>query len=883
MQEMEKVYDPKGIEEKWYAYWLEKKLFAATEKEVNPDFSVVIPPPNVTGSLHVGHALNNTLQDVLIRRKRMMGYNTLWMVGTDHAGIATQNVVEKQLAAKGLDRHELGRDRFVEEVWKWKRESGGTIVNQLKRLGVSCDWDRERFTMDEGLSRTVEEVFIRLYREGLIYRDDYIVNWCPRCHTAISDLEVEHREKQGFLYYLKYPLAGEKDTFVTVATTRPETMLGDTAVAVNPEDERYRHLIGRLVDLPFTGRSVPVIGDAYVDPAFGTGTLKITPAHDPNDFEIGRRHDLPLIKVMDDNASMNDRAGDYQGLSREACRKRIVEDFKADGLLDKIEDYASAVGECYRCHTVVEPSVSLQWFVRMKSLAEPALEAVRSGGIKFIPKNWEHTYFDWMENIRDWCISRQIWWGHRIPIWYCDTCAEITPGKDRPEACEHCGSTDLSPETDVLDTWFSSALWPFSTMGWPEENSLLERYYPTSVMVTGFDIIFFWVARMIMMGLKFRGEVPFKEVYIHALVRDEHGRKMSKSRGNVIDPLDIMERYGTDAVRFTLTALAGPGRDICLAHKRIEGYRNFMNKLWNAARFSLMNIEGYAEGNQTEDKKNLSLPDRWILSRVQNLVEQVDRCYDGYRFNEAAHALYQFFWHEYCDWYLEMAKPALSGQLGTEVRSRTQRVMVSVLKTAMQLLHPIIPFVTEEIWRKLPGCEKSIMVSDWPRIDTFLLDGWVEALMEQIQAIVYQVRNIRGEMNIPPRTPLKCLARVSDVALLEQFKQNVDLIKKLANLSELSLGGNVVFPEFSATAVIGDISIGIDLEGAINREEELARLDKELGKIRSNLAKSEKKLSSEKFLSGAPPAVVKKEKDRHQESRKKIISLEEAKKKLSAH
>ncbi|MDP2970700.1 MAG: valine--tRNA ligase, partial [Deltaproteobacteria bacterium] len=654
---LDKSYDPHQVEEKWYRFWMEQQYFRADESSNSQAYSIVIPPPNVTGVLHIGHALNNTLQDILIRFKRMEGCSVLWMPGTDHAGIATQNVVERQLMEEGLDRHALGRDKFIERVWKWKEQSGGTIINQLKKLGASCDWSRERFTMDEGLSEAVREVFVRLYQEGLIYRGHYIINWCPRCQTALSDLEVEHHEISGKLYHLRYPFR-EGNRFVVVATTRPETVLGDTAVAVHPEDERYQGDIGRKVILPVLGREIPIIGDPYVDMEFGTGCLKITPAHDFNDFEIGLKHGLEQVKVIDEEGRMNEHAGPYQGLDRFVCRERIVEDFKQEGVLIKTEDYHHKVGHCYRCKTIVEPNLSLQWFVRTKPLAQPAIEAVRTGRTRIVPELWEKTYYEWMENIKDWCISRQIWWGHRIPAWYCEACGEVIVAKEEPRSCSKCGSNQLKQETDVLDTWFSSALWPFSTMGWPEETAELKVFYPTSVLVTGFDILFFWVARMTMMGLKFMGDVPFRDVYIHGLVRDEKGEKYSKTRGNVVDPLDLIDRFGADALRFTLAALTMPGSDLKLSESRTEGYRHFANKIWNASRFALMNLEALSPDAmaQTHSPEEFSLPDRWIRGRLNETIRSVRKALDEYKFNEACHILYQFIWHEFCDWYLEMTK-----------------------------------------------------------------------------------------------------------------------------------------------------------------------------------------------------------------------------------
>ena len=712
MIQLDKKYEPGEVEKRWGRFWEEKNFFHADETRESPAFSIVIPPPNITGRLHIGHAFNNTLQDILTRWKRMQGCNALWQPGTDHAGIATQNVVEKQLHEEGTDRQDLGREAFVKRVWKWRNESGGTITNQLKKLGCSLDWERDRFTMDEGLSKAVREVFVSLYEEGLIYKGDYIINWCPRCHTALSDLEVEHQDIQGYLYHLKYSIKDSED-FLVIATTRPETMLGDTAVAVNPNDERYQKYKGKKLILPVLNREVPLIEDDYVDTSFGTGALKVTPAHDPNDFELGRKHQLETINIMNPDGTMNSVASPtYEGLDRFECRKKLISNLKDSGVLIKIEDLNHSVGHCYRCRTVVEPYLSKQWFVKVKPLAEPAMKAVRDGSIKIVPKFWENTYFEWMENIRDWCISRQIWWGHQIPAWNCKACGEVVVARETPNSCSACSSTDLIQETDVLDTWFSSALWPFSTLGWPEKTDSLKRFYPTSVLCTGFDILFFWVARMIMMGLKFMGDVPFRDVYIHALIRDAEGQKMSKTKGNVIDPLEVMEQYGTDALRFTLAAFAAQGRDIKLAEDRIEGYRNFCNKLWNASRFVFMNLEDYKGSCALDERSKFSSADLWILSRLNRATKDVNEALEAFRFNDAALTVYKFIWNEYCDWYIELTKSKLTDP-GLK-RVAAQNMLIHVLDSALKLLHPFMPFITEEIWQKLPQDEDSIMVSAFP-------------------------------------------------------------------------------------------------------------------------------------------------------------------------
>jgi len=861
---LDKSYNPHQVEEKWYRYWMERGYFRADEDSEQEAYSIVIPPPNVTGSLHIGHALNNTLQDILIRFKRMEGYNVLWMPGTDHAGIATQNVVEKQLFEEGLDRHTLGREKFIERIWKWKEQSGGTIISQLKKLGASCDWSRERFTMDEGLSEAVKEVFIRLYQEGLVYRSHYIINWCPRCQTALSDLEVEHQEIIGKLYHLKYPFK-EGDRFVVVATTRPETMLGDTAVAVNPEDKRYEAVIGKKIILPVVNREIPIIADPYVDIEFGTGALKITPAHDFNDFEIGLSHGLPQIKVIDEGGRMNENTGPYQGMDRFECRKRIVEDFERDGVLMKTEDYHHMVGHCYRCKTIVEPNLSLQWFVKTKPLAQEAIEVVRNGRTRIIPEVWEKTYFEWMENIRDWCISRQIWWGHRIPAWYCENCGEIIVAKETLTSCPKCGSDCLRPETDVLDTWFSSALWPFSTIGWPKETKELKRFYPTSVLVTGFDILFFWVARMMMMGLKFMGDVPFRDVYIHGLVRDEKGEKYSKTRGNVVDPLELIDRFGADALRFTLAALTMPGSDLKLSEARTEGYRHFANKIWNASRFALMNLDDYKIG-QMHPISNLidySLPDRWIRGRLNQVIREVQKALENYKFNEATHTLYQFIWHEFCDWYLELSKLYLYQNEDPHRRTLTQETLLKVLDDTLRLLHPFMPFITEEIWQKLP-LEKengSIMKASFPRPDERFDDAPAADEMEQVIEIITALRNIRGEMNVPPGEQITALLRTKDLEIEKRLQRNRSFIQNLAKVSEIRIGEEIEKTGYNAFAVVRDVEIFVPMDRS-RMEEEARRLQKEILKIGKEIAFVNRKLSNEQFLSKAPLDVVNQEKEK---------------------
>jgi valyl-tRNA synthetase len=867
--ELKKGYEFKGVEKRWYKIWTDQKLFRADENSASSPYSIVIPPPNVTGSLHMGHALNNTLQDILTRFRRMQGRNVLWLPGMDHAGIATQNVVERQLTEEGLDRHVLGREGFVKRVWKWKEEYGGLIISQLKRLGASCDWSRQRFTMDKGLSEAVREVFVRLYHDGLIYRDKYIINWCPRCQTALSDLEVEHEEIPAKLYHLRYPFEDSEDG-VVVVTTRPETMMGDTAVAVNPRDERYQNVVGKEIILPVVERPVSVIADDFVDPEFGSGALKITPAHDPHDFEIAQRHDLALVKVIDGDGKMNREAGRYNGMDRFECRAKIVEDFQEEGVLLQTEDYHHSVGHCQRCKTIVEPMVSTQWFVRVKPLAERAIEAVRSGRTKIVPRMWEKTYFEWMENIRDWCISRQIWWGHRIPAWYCDKCGEIIVSKETPSSCNHCGGNQLTPETDVLDTWFSSALWPFSTLGWPQKTKDLEVFYPTSTLVTGFDILFFWVARMMMMGLRFMGDVPFRHVYIHALVRDFRGQKMSKSKGNVIDPLVMMEKYGTDAFRFTLAALAAQGRDIILAEERIEGYRHFANKVWNASRFCLMNLKNRTPLREKTTPKNL--PDRWVLDRLNEVIEYETEAFEDYRFNEAAQAIYQFIWHEFCDWYLEMIKPTLYGKSGDEKAEDTRDVLSWVLRAVIQLLHPFMPFITEEIWQRVPGTDGSIMVSEFPKADQSLQDPAAVEEMKWVKNAVSAIRNIRGELSIVPSKALRAIVIPSTPAGLAHLDRNRDLLETLAGVSQLEITLDRTPPKRALTAVMGILEVFIPIDEA-HFTEERRRLEKEVQKIEKDLIFVRGKLSNDAFLSKAPPEVVKQEK-------KKEAELEEIKERL---
>jgi valyl-tRNA synthetase len=877
--DLPKAYEFSAVEKKWYEYWEKHKKFHATMDDGKPSFSIVIPPPNVTGVLHVGHALNNTLQDVLVRYKRMQGYNVLWLPGTDHAGIATQNVVERQLAAENISRHDIGRKKFIERVWQWKEESGGQIINQLKRLGCSCDWDRERFTMDEGLSRAVREVFARLYHEGLIYKGDYIINWCPRCHTALADLEVEHEPTDGKLYNIRYPFT-TGDGYLVVATTRPETMLGDTAVAVHPSDERYNNLPEKAVVLPLVNRTIPIVFDAHVEREFGTGALKVTPAHDLNDFEISRRHDLPALKIMDESGTMNEAAGDYAGLDRFACRKKVVEDLEKLGLLEKIEEYQHGVGHCYRCQTVVEPTLSKQWFVSVKPLAEKAIAAVKEGQTKIHPKTWENTYFDWMYNIRDWCISRQIWWGHQIPAWTCEDCGELIVSNIDPEECTKCAGSKLVQETDVLDTWFSSALWPFSTLGWPDNTKELSVFYPTSVLITSFDILFFWVARMMMMGLHFMEEIPFKDVYLHALVRDAEGQKMSKSKGNVMDPLLVMDKYGTDALRFTMIAFAAQGRDVRLSEDRIEGYRHFINKIWNAARFALLHIrDSHPTPIEEIDPETLSLPHQWILSRTNHTIGEVHKALNDYRFNDAAHSLYQFVWHEFCDWYLEWLKDILFGD--DELAKTTgQGILFALLEIILKLLHPITPFVTEEIWSVLPGNRSSIMTEPFPE----QVDSWnnpeADASAELLMGVVTGFRNIRSETGIHPS------ARIDGVIICpvkhkaEVLKNNSKAVRERARVGELHILQEGKQPQGAASYIFNEIEIFVPLAGLVDVDQELAKLEKEMDKVSLQLKKVEGKLGNSKFLDNAPEEVVAGEKEKQETMSAKLAKINESMERL---
>jgi valyl-tRNA synthetase len=892
MEEIPKSYEPGSVEDKWYSFWEKGGFFVADVYSPNPPYVIVIPPPNVTGSLHMGHMLVYTLHDIVVRWRRMQGYNTLWLPGTDHAGIATQNVVERQLAMEGKTRHDLGREAFEKRVWEWKEQSGNTILRQLRRLGGSCDWTRERFTLDEGLSRAVREVFVRLYEENLIYRDKRLINWCVRCRTALSDLEVKAEPIQGKLYYIRYPIQGSSE-FITVATTRPETMLGDTAVAMNPHDERYRHLIGKTIALPLVQREIPLIVDEFVDPKFGTGLVKVTPAHDPNDFEMGLRHKLEIISVMDEDGLMTEAAGPFKGMDRFQCRPSVVNELEIQGLLEKVVDHPHSVGHCDRCKTVIEPLLSTQWFVRTKPLAEPAIRVVEEGRVRFVPENWSKTYFEWMRNIKDWCISRQLWWGHRIPAWYCDRCGEINVARETPRSCRKCSHLQLTQETDVLDTWFSSGLWPFSTLGWPEQTEDLKKFYPTSVLITAFDIIFFWVARMIMLGLKFMGDVPFRIVYIHSLVRDAEGQKMSKSKGNVIDPVEVMEQHGTDAVRFTLAIMAAPGTDIALSQEKMLSYRAFANKIWNATRFVLLNLESISTQVQSEfsvaaaqekfvtRKGELSLIDCWILSRLNGVIQEINDSLEAFRFHEASHRLYHFFWHELCDWYIEFIKPKITDEQRTGVSTLSFEVLFFVFDQALKLLHPFMPFITEELWQRLPHQGLSIAVQPFPRSRKELIDSEVERQVEVLEEIIIKIRNVRAEMNVDAgkRVHVNLASSVPDLRAL--LIQSIPYIRNLARCEEVKILAAIGQDTCSARTVASGVAIEIPLAGLIDLGAEKSRIQREIFKIEKEMTPIQQKLLDQNFLDHAPEQVVRLNQNRLIEFQEKLNKLNENLKRLS--
>ncbi|QNB47567.1 valine--tRNA ligase [Thermanaerosceptrum fracticalcis] len=866
------TYDPKNVEEKWYKVWENNGYFHAEVDKTRTPFSIVMPPPNVTGSLHLGHALDNTLQDILTRWRRMQGYNTLWLPGTDHAGIATQAKVEEQLAKEGFSKYDLGREKFLERVWDWKHQYGNRITQQLRKLGTSCDWQRERFTLDEGCSKAVQEVFVRLYEKGLIYQGNYIINWCPKCQTTISDIEVEHEPKIGKIWHIKYPVI-DSDEYIVVATTRPETMLGDTGVAVHPEDERYRHLIGKKVMLPLMDRAIPIFADEYVDKEFGSGAVKVTPAHDPNDFEMGLRHNLEQVVVMDREAFMNENAGNYQGMSRYEARERIVQDLKAMGLLVKVEEHEHAVGQCYRCDTVVEPMISKQWFVKMKPLAEPAIQAVLDGRTRFVPERFTKIYLNWMENIRNWCISRQLWWGHRIPVWYCQDCGEVICAKEPPTSCSKCESSRLEQDPDVLDTWFSSGLWPFSTMGWPEKTGELEHFYPTSVLVTGRDIIFFWVARMIFSALEFMEDVPFREVFIHGLVLDAQGRKMSKSLGNGVDPLEVIEQYGADTLRFMLITGNTPGNDLRFQFERLEAARNFANKIWNASRFALMNLADY-EGDDFQPEYTLA--DRWIMSRFNRAAKEVTRNLERYDLGEAGRVLYEFIWNEFCDWYIELIKPRLYGKETESSKRTAQMVLAHVLRKTMELLHPFMPFITEEIWQHLPHQGETIMLAPWPALEEGQFDEKAEEDMIVIMEVIKAIRNLRSEMNVPPGRKAELILMAQNDSITKALQTGESYIMTLAGISQLEVVPiNPVKPEHAVTAVVSGVEIYLPLKGLVDVEKELARLQKELENLHKEVARLAGKLNNPGFVEKAPKDVVEKEKAKLLDYQSKKAAIEE--------
>ena len=863
-----KTYNPQEFEDRLYNEWVTKGYFHAEVDKNKKPFTIVIPPPNVTGQLHMGHALDETLQDILIRYKRMQGYSALWVPGTDHAGIATQIKVEAELREKeGLSRYDLGREKFLERVWDWKKMYGSRIINQLKKIGSSCDWERERFTMDEGCSRAVKEVFVNLYNKGLIYQGSKIINWCPHCITALSDAEVEHAEQAGHFWHIKYPIK-DSDDFVIIATTRPETLFGDTAVAVNPEDERYKDLVGKMLLLPLTDREIPVIADEYVDKEFGTGCVKITPAHDPNDFEVGQRHDLEQIKVMNDDATMNHYAGKYEGMNRYECRKAMIKDLEEQGLLVKVEDHSHNVGQCYRCGTTVEPIISKQWFVKMKPLAKPAIEAVKNGDTSFIPERFSKIYMNWMENVFDWCISRQLWWGHRIPAYYCDDCGKTIVSKEDVTVCPHCGGK-VHQDEDVLDTWFSSALWPFSTLGWPDKTEDLDYFYPTSVLVTGYDIIFFWVARMVFSALEHTGKAPFKHVFIHGLVRDSQGRKMSKSLGNGIDPLEIIEQYGADALRFTLATGNAPGNDMRFYIERVEASRNFANKIWNASRFTLMNLD--ITENKLPDLNDLQLEDKWILSKYNDVVKTVTENLDKYELGVALSNLYDFIWESFCDWYIELVKPRLFDKENPTAKT-AQYVLTYVLSNTMKLLHPFMPFITEEIWQHLPHEGESIMISDWPVYDEKLKFAEAEESMELIMQAISAIRNRRAEMNVPPSKKAKVII-VTDKT--DVFSKGTAFFEKLASASEAVVQTDKTgISENAVNVVVPSAEVFLPLDELVDKTKELERLNAEKKKLEGEIKRVEGKLSNQGFVAKAPAKVVEEEKakgEKYKEMLEKVL------------
>ena len=864
-KELAKAYDPKKVEDNIYKFWIEGKYFHAEVDERKKPYTIVIPPPNITGQLHMGHALDETLQDILIRFKRMQGYEALWLPGTDHASIATEAKIVESMKKEGLSKEDIGREGFLDRAWKWKEKYGGRIIEQLKKLGSSCDWDRERFTLDEGYSKAVREVFVKLYEKGLIYRGERIINWCPHCKTSISDAEVEFSEQDSYFWHLRYPLS-DKTGYLELATTRPETMLGDTAVAVHPDDDRYKHLIGKTVILPLVEKEIPIIADSYVKQDFGTGVVKITPAHDPNDFEVGLRHNLAIINVMTDEAIMNDKAGKYKGMDRYEARKAIVEDLKAGGFLVKIEPLKHNVGGCYRCSTTVEPRVSKQWFVKMEPLAKPAIKSVKDGEVKFVPSRFEKIYYHWMENIKDWCISRQLWWGHRIPAWYCQECGEVIVSKEEPNKCPKCNSGNLKQDEDTLDTWFSSALWPFSTLGWPNDTDELKYFYPTSTLVTGYDIIFFWIARMIFSAIEHTGEVPFNTVFVHGLVRDSQGRKMSKSLGNGIDPLEIIDKYGADALRFSLATGNSPGNDMRFTDEKLESSRNFANKIWNAARFIHMNVDEFSVKNELP--KNLSLEDKWIVSKLNSLIKDVTENLEKFELGIAVQKLYDFTWDVFCDWYIELAKTRLFSN--DESASIVRQVLLWVFTNILKLLHPFMPFITEEIWLSFPHDGDSIMISSYPLYSSENAYNKEEAEMNRIMEAIRAIRNRRSKMNVPPS---KKASVYIESGFVDTYKSGKAFIEKLAYASDVNFESD--FDKKDAVTIITtDAKIYIPLDQLVDKQAEKLRLNKELNDALKQLKQCESKLNNKGFISKAPEDVVLGVKNNAEKLRDKIKLIE---------
>ena len=874
MKELEKTYDPKNIEDRLYKKWEDNGYFHAEVDKTKKPFTIMMPPPNITGQLHMGHALDNTMQDILTRYKRMQGYNALWQPGTDHASIATEVKVIKALKEQGIDKNDLGRDGFLEKCWEWRKEYGGRIVKQLKKMGSSADWQRERFTMDDGCSEAVKEVFIKLYEKGLIYKGSRIVNWCPVCHTSISDAEVEHEEQDGFFWHINYPVVGEEGRFVEVATTRPETMFGDTAVAVNPDDDRYKDLVGKQLVLPMTDRTIPVISDPYVDKDFGTGCVKITPAHDPNDFQVGQRHNLEEITVIDDSAVMNEKAGKYAGMDRYECRKQLVDDLKAAGLLVKVEPHVHNVGTHDRCGTTVEPLIKKQWFVKMDELIKPAVEGVKNGEIELIPKRMEKNYFNWTDNIRDWCISRQLWWGHRIPAYYCEDCGEMVVSKDEVHTCPKCGLKHMVQDPDTLDTWFSSALWPFSTLGWPENTEDLKYFYPNDVLVTGYDIIFFWVIRMVFSGYEQMGKAPFHTVLFHGLVRDDQGRKMSKSLGNGIDPLEVIDKYGADALRLTLITGNAPGNDMRFYWDRVESSRNFANKVWNASRFIMMNLEDYKDEKPLDS--DLTTTDRWILSRINRVTRDVTENLDKYELGIAVSKVQDFVWDEFCDWYIEFVKPRMydKSEEGKASKNAALWTLKKVLSQALKLLHPYMPFITEEIYCTLHPEEESIMISDWPVYEESIDDQDAEKAMIRVMDLVREVRNVRTGMNVPPSKKAKLIVVSEDASVRDIYAELAGIYSNLAGASEVSVqSDNGSVPDKAVSAVVPDATAYMPLDELVDMGKELERLQKEQKRLEGELKRSHGMLGNQKFLDKAPAEKIEEEKAKLADYEKMLLDV----------